>query len=357
MTHVTIIAEAGVNHNGSLERALEMVDVAATAGADVVKFQTFNAAALVTRSAPKADYQKITTDAGESQLDMLRALELDVDAHRALMSRCAEKSIKFLSTPFDLVSLDLLVGELQLPRLKIGSGELTNAPLVHAAATTGLDIILSTGMATLAEVRVALGVLAHGYLRQPNPDETNFEAAFDALEGQEALKAHVTLLHCTSAYPTPAEDVNLGAMKTLTDAFGLPVGFSDHSEGTVLSIAAVAAGAMMIEKHFTLDRSLPGPDHKASLEPGELNELVAGVRRVSAAMGDGQKNPREIERATADVARKSLVASTAIAAGDVFTQDNLTVKRPGTGLSPVLYWSILGTHAARPYETDDLIVQ
>lgn len=357
MTHVTIIAEAGVNHNGSLERALEMVDVAATAGADVVKFQTFNAAALVTSSAPKADYQKITTDAGESQLDMLRALELDVDAHRALMSRCAEKNIEFLSTPFDLASLDLLVGELQLPRLKVGSGELTNAPLVHAAATTGLDIILSTGMATLAEVRAALGVLAHGYLRDSDPSETGFAAAFDSPEGREVLEAHITLLHCTSAYPTPDKDVNLGAMKALRDAFGLPVGFSDHSEGTVLSIAAVAAGAMMIEKHFTLDRSLPGPDHKASLEPGELNELVAGVRRVSTAMGDGRKNPREIERATADVARKSLVASTAIAAGDVFTQDNLTVKRPGTGLSPALYWSLLGTHAARPYETDDLIVQ
>lgn len=357
MTHVTIIAEAGVNHNGSLERALEMVDVAAAAGADVVKFQTFNASALVTANAPKADYQKVTTDSAESQLDMLRGLELDAEAHRVLISRCAEKSIEFLSTPFDLASLDLLVGELKLPRLKIGSGELTNAPLVHAAASKGLDIILSTGMATLDEVAGALGVLAHGYLGRPDPDENSFGAAYDSSEGQEVLKTHVMLLHCTSAYPTPDGDVNLGAMKTLGRAFGLPVGFSDHSEGITLSIAAVAAGAGMIEKHFTLDRSLPGPDHKASLEPSELAALVAGVRRVSTAMGDGEKVPRSIELATADVARKSLVAMSAIAAGDIFTPENLTVKRPGTGLSPSLYWSMLGTHAARPYETDDLIVQ
>ncbi len=357
MTPITLIAEAGVNHNGSLDRALEMVDVAAAAGADVVKFQTFNADALATAQAPKADYQKITTDAGESQLEMLRALELDADAHRALLSRCAEKNIEFLSTPFDLASLDLLVLELKLSRLKIGSGELTNAPLVHAAASRGLDIILSTGMATLDEVQGALGVLAHGLLQRSTPDEASFSAAFASSEGQEALRAHVTLLHCTSAYPTPDGDVNLGAIKTLADSFGLPVGFSDHSEGTVLSIAAIAAGAMMIEKHFTLDRALPGPDHKASLEPDELAALVSGVRRVSAAMGDGEKTPRAIERATADVARKSLVANTAIAVGDVFTPKNLTVKRPGTGLNPSLYWSLLGTQAARPYDTDDLIAQ
>ena len=357
MTHVTIIAEAGVNHNGSLDRALEMVDVAAACGADVVKFQTFTSSALATNKAPKAAYQKVTTDEGESQLDMLRALELDEDAHRALITRCDEKNIQFLSTPFDFLSLDLLVNGLRLKTLKIGSGELTNAPLLHGAARSGLDIILSTGMASLEEVRSALGVLAHGYLEQGAPSEAAFRASFASDEGRSALNEHVTLLHCTSAYPTPDEDVNLRAMDALRSEFTLPVGFSDHSVGPLLSIAAVAAGAMMIEKHFTLDRQLPGPDHTASLEPAELKELIEGVRRVSCAMGDGNKHPRAIEKATADVARKSLVANAPIAAGEIFTIENLTVKRPGTGLDPIHYWSFLGSHAARSYDADDLIVQ
>ncbi len=357
MSHVSIIAEAGVNHNGSLERALEMVDVAVACGADIVKFQTFNSEALATGDAPKADYQKVTTDASESQLDMLRALELDGEAHKSLIERCAERGIEFLSTPFDLLSLDLLAHELKLQVLKIGSGELTNAPLLHAAAATGLDIILSTGMADLDEVEVALGVLAHGFLGDDKADEDAFRQAFASETGRAALSKHVTLLHCTSAYPTPDEDVNLRAMETLRRSFGLPVGFSDHSVGPLLSIASVAAGAVMVEKHFTLDRDLPGPDHKASLEPAELRDLVDGVRRVSLALGDGNKEPRPIENATADVARKSLVARVPIAAGEVFTRENLTVKRPGTGLNPVHYWSFLGSHAARPYDADEMIVQ
>jgi len=354
---VLIIAEAGVNHNGSLARAIDMVDVAAAAGADIVKFQTFNSGALATKAAPKAAYQKVTTDAAQSQLDMLKALELDEAAHMALMAHCAVRKIGFLSTPFDLASLDLLVKRLKVSSLKIGSGELTNAPLLFAAAQSGLDIILSTGMANLEEIEKALGVLAAGYTGAMAPDIENFAKAFQSKAGQDALKRHVTLLHCTSAYPTPDEDVNLSAMQTLSARFGLPVGFSDHSVGTVLSVASVAAGATVVEKHFTLDRALPGPDHKASLEPDELKELVVGVRRVSAAMGDGVKVPRGIEKATAEVARKSLVAACSIAAGEVFTEENLTVKRPGTGLDPVLYWSLLGTHAARAYEPDDLIHQ
>ena len=357
MSHVLVIAEAGVNHNGSLDRALEMVEVAAAAGADVVKFQTFNSDALATGSAPKADYQKVTTDAGESQLEMLRKLELDLDAHRTLMRRCAEKKIEFLSTPFDMNSLDLLVNDINLQTLKIGSGELTNAPLLHAAASSGRDIILSTGMATLNEVRLSLGVLAHGYLGSNAAGSDAFVSAYASDAGQAVLKMHVTLLHCTSAYPTPDSDVNLNAITTLRNEFGLPIGFSDHSVGGLLSISSVALGATMIEKHFTLDRSLPGPDHIASLEPLELKELVDGVRRVSAALGDGRKEPRAIEQSTADVARKSLVARTPIGAGDLFTAENLTVKRPGTGLRPELYWSLLGTHAARAYAADDLIVQ
>ncbi|MEQ9143862.1 MAG: N-acetylneuraminate synthase [Parvibaculaceae bacterium] len=357
MTHVAIIAEAGVNHNGSLERAVEMVDVAADAGVDMVKFQTFNAAALATAAAPKAAYQTATTDAAESQLEMLRTLELDGNAHRVLIERCEEKGIRFLSSPFDLGSLDLLARDLKLPLLKIGSGELTNAPLLHAAAASGCDIILSTGMATLDEIEASLGVIAHGYAGTDGPSVEAFCAAYDSESGGDALRSHVTLLHCTSAYPTPDHDINLRAIETLRTAFGLPVGFSDHSEGIVHSVASVAMGATVIEKHFTLDRSLPGPDHKASLEPSALCELVDGVRRVSQGLGNGIKAPLDAERGNIPIGRKSLVANRPIAAGDVFTTDNLTVKRPGTGLDPALYWSLLGTHAARAYDPDDLIVQ
>lgn len=353
---VTFIAEAGVNHNGSLDRALEMIDVAADAGADVIKFQTFSADAIATKAAPKAAYQKRETGETQSQYEMLKALELGEAAHRTLLERCAEKGIEFLSTPFDLESLILLAEELQLKRLKVGSGELTNAPLLLALAGTGRDVILSTGMGTLDEVRAALGVLAFGYVRGANaPGAESFKAAFESPEGQAALKRHVTLLHCTSAYPTPDEDINLAAIGTLKEVFGLPAGFSDHSTGIDLPIASVAAGASMIEKHFTLDRALPGPDHKASLEPEELAALVKAVRRVSAALGDGVKAPRPSEEANIPIGRKSLVAARAIAAGEVFTEENLTVKRPGTGLSPARYWSLLGQPAPRAFAADDLI--
>lgn len=354
MSAVTIIAEAGVNHNGSLARALEMVDVAAEAGADYVKFQTFNSSALVTKSAPKAAYQKRTTDETQSQLDMLKALELSLDSHHALMARCRRQGIGFLSTPFDLGSLDLLVNELGLPLLKLGSGELTNAPLLHGAARSGRPVILSTGMANTKEIRMALGVLAHGYSFEGTPSEECFEDAYISDRGQAALQANVTLLHCTSAYPTPDEDINLTAMTELR-SFGLPVGFSDHSVGEVMAHAATALGAQVIEKHFTLDRDLPGPDHKASIEPAGLKALVAGVRRVSVALGSGDLDPREIEKGTAEVARKSLVASRPIEAGETFSHENLTVKRPGTGLRPGLYWTLLGTEAPRAFGTDELI--
>ncbi|MCE7999871.1 MAG: N-acetylneuraminate synthase [Rhodobiaceae bacterium] len=357
MSHVTVIAEAGVNHNGSLERAVEMVDVAADIGVDVVKFQTFKADALVTRSAPKADYQKETTAASESQLEMLRALELDVHAHRTLIQRCDEKGVQFLSTPFDLGSLDLLSSALGVTTLKIGSGEMTNAPLLHACARAGRDLILSTGMATLDEVKVMLGVVAHGYLSEGAPGQTAFEEAFESAQGQAVLKSRVKLLHCTSSYPTPDRDVNLRAIETLRTAFGLPVGFSDHSTGIAHAIASVALGACIIEKHYTLDKDLPGPDHKASATPAELTDLVDGVRRVSAGLGDGCKEPQPAEISNMAIGRKSLVASAPINAGDVFTTENLTVKRPGTGMRPELYWSLLGTHAARAYAPDDLISQ
>jgi len=355
----TIIAEAGVNHNGSLARALELVDVAADAGADVVKFQTFNAEALATAKAPKAAYQHRTTKKDESQLAMLRALELSLGDHKKLMARANEKGIAFLSTPFDLESLVVLDQKLDLPCLKMGSGEMTNAPLLFAAAQTGKPIILSTGMARLPEIEVSLGVLALGYQKSNKdlmPSRADFVDAFHSADGRRALKDKVTLLHCTSAYPTPDTDINLSAIATLKDQFGLDVGFSDHSQGIEISIASPAAGAVMVEKHFTLDRTLPGPDHEASIEPDELAAMVRGIRRVVAALGDGEKTPRESELGNINVARKSLVAACPIAKGAVFTAENLTVKRPGGGLDPIDYWAALGKPAPRAFASDDLIV-
>lgn len=351
-----VIAEAGVNHNGSLELALRLVDEAAEAGADVVKFQTFRADGLASRFAPKAEYQQRETGNEQSQLDMLRALELDEDAHRRLIERCASRGVEFLSTPFDQESLRLLTEVFGLPRLKLGSGELTNAPLLLAAARTGKPIILSTGMGTLAEVEEALGVMAFGYAGDGiEPSRPAFRAAFASDAGRIVLRDKVTLLHCTTEYPTPASDVNLRAMDALRSTFGLPVGYSDHTEGATIALAAVARGASIIEKHFTLDRSLPGPDHKASLTPAELVSMVAEIRRVEAALGDGVKRPAESERKNMSVARKSLVAARAIAAGEMFGPDNLAVKRPGGGIEPLRYWELLGRPAPRAFSEDEQI--
>ena len=354
--HVQIIAEAGVNHNGSLERALALVDVAAKAGADTVKFQTFNPSALASLSAPKANYQKEATGGAQNQLAMLQALALSDDMHEEIIEQCHVQGIEFLSTPFDLGSMKLLINRFGLGRLKLGSGELTNAPLLVAGAQTGRDLILSTGMGDLAEVEGALGAVAFGYLGWSDPSVDAFDRAFRSDAGQDLLRTKVTVLQCTSAYPTPDGDVHLRSMDALADAFGLPTGFSDHSLGGELALAAVARGAVMIEKHFTTDRNLPGPDHKASLEPDELATMVAGIRRIEVALGDGQKVQRDIERNTADVARKSLVASKPIACGEIFTEENLTVKRPGTGVSPMHYWAVLGQAAQQDFGPDDIIV-
>ncbi len=352
-----VIAEAGVNHNGSLQRALELVDAAAAAGADIVKFQTFRAGRLASRSAPKANYQKRETGTSESQLDMLRALELDEAAHHALISRCAEKGIEFLSTPFDHESLDLLVRTLDLPRLKLGSGDLTNAPLLLAIARSAKPLILSTGMATLSAVEEALGVLAFGYASDSdtNPSITAFRSAYESDAGQQVLQNNVALLHCTTEYPTPVGDVNLRAMDTLRQAFGLEVGYSDHTHGTAISLAAVARGANIVAKHFTLDRNLPGPDHKSSLEPEELADMVANIRQIEVALGNGIKRPAESERPNRIVARKSLVAARPIRAGERFSAENIDIKRPGGGVAPVRYWEFLGKKAPRPYAADEVI--
>ncbi len=353
---IYIIAEAGVNHNGSLQMARKLVRVAAEAGTDAVKFQTFKTEKLVCAMAPKAAYQMQTTDAAESQFKMLKGLELDKKAHRELIRYCDARGIQLLSTPFDLESLDLLTTTLKLPRIKISSSEITNAPLLLRAARSKIPIILSTGMSTLSEIETALGVLAFGYAEnRNNPSLQRFQKAYASKSGQRVLKDHVVLLHCTTEYPAPFEDIHLMAMDTMRSAFGLPVGFSDHTRGIAVAIAAVARGAVVIEKHFTLNRNLPGPDHKASLEPDELKAMVTSIRQVEAALGSSLKEPTDSEIKNRDIVRKSLVAARPIKKGHLLTAANLTAKRPGTGISPIHYWDMLGKNAGRTYRKDDLI--
>jgi N-acetylneuraminate synthase len=348
-----IIAEAGVNHSGSLETAIALVDAAADAGADVVKFQTFNANALAGHSARKADYQQRTTDASESQLVMLQRLELPQSAHHALIARAKERGIEFLSTPFDDQSLEFLLS-LHLPRIKIGSGDLTNAPLLHSVARAGAVLILSTGMATLGEIEEALGVLAHGYSDSNKaPGIAAFRAAWRDPVARQRLALHVSLLHCTTEYPCPPEDVNLAAMATMRSAFQLPVGYSDHTDGFEISLAAVAMGAGIIEKHLTLDRNAEGPDHAASLEPADFKRMVSAIRTIEGALGDGIKAPKDSEIGNIPVARKSIVAARPLQAGEVLGPADITTKRPGSGRSPTEYWSLIGTATTRPYDADD----
>lgn len=357
MTPVTVIAEAGVNHNGRLALALELVDAAADAGADVVKFQTFRADELATRSVAQAEYQARNTGRSETQYEMLKALELDDKAHRQLLDRCRARNVAFLSTPFDATSLRLLIEGLGVRRLKVGSGDLTNAPLLLAMARADRDVIVSTGMATLGEIEEALGVLAFGYVGDGEPSRTAFRSAFESTAGREALRNKVVLLHCTSDYPAPDNEINLRAIDTLLTLYGLPVGLSDHSVGISVPIAAVARGAVMIEKHLTLDRTMAGPDHAASIEPWEFKAMVAGIRQVERALGDGNKAPTPSEQKTMPVARKSLVARTPIRSGDAFGPDNVAVKRPGTGMSPVLFWDLVGSRATRHYAADEPIAE
>ncbi len=355
---VYVIAEAGVNHNGKPELALKLVDTAAEAGADAVKFQTFRADSVATEDAPKAAYQSTTTDTGEFQLALLRRLELSHDVYFDLMARCRKKGIDFLSTPFDTESLRFLAEDLGLETIKLGSGEVTNGPLLLSAARTGRRLILSTGMSSLDEVEAALGVLAFGYIgTEEVPSHEAFREAFALKAGRRALLERVTLLHCTTEYPAPAAEANLRAMDTLAGAFGLPVGLSDHTGGWVVAVAAAARGAGVIEKHFTLDCSLPGPDHKASLEPDGLAEMIAAIRTVEVALGDGAKVPTPSESCNLDVVRRSLVALRPINQGDGFTEANLGAKRPGGGISPMDYWDWLGRPAPRAFAPSEKIEQ
>ncbi len=327
---VYIIAEAGVNHNGSFALACKLAEAAKKAGADCIKFQTFKSENLVSRSAKKAEYQKKTTG-DSSQQDMLKKLELSFDEFLDLKKYCEDAGICFLSTPFDFDSIDFL-NTIDMPFWKIPSGEVTNLPYLLALAKTGKPVVMSTGMCTLQEIREAIDVL------QAN--------------GTKEIK----LLHCNTEYPTPFEDVNLKAMETMRDEFRMEVGYSDHTKGIEVPIAAVSLGATIIEKHFTLDRNMEGPDHKASLEPQELAEMVCCIRNIEKALGTGDKTPTPSETKNITVARKSIVAKTKIKAGDTLTEDNITVKRPGTGISPMKWFEVLGTKAVKDFDEDELII-
>ncbi|MCD4741899.1 MAG: N-acetylneuraminate synthase [Desulfobacteraceae bacterium] len=331
---VFIIAEAGVNHNGSLDMAKKMVKVAAKAGVDAVKFQTFRAQTLVTKNAVKADYQIKASGQKETQYQMLEKLELSHKDHELLLEECKLNKIEFLSTPFDLTAIDLLA-EMGIKKWKIASGEITNLPFLRKIASLGQEIILSTGMADLDEIRAALDVFLDSGISSDK----------------------ITVLHCNTQYPTPMEDVNLNAMKSIKNAFtGIHVGYSDHTQGIEIPIGAVALGATIIEKHFTLDKTLPGPDHKASLEPDELAIMVQAIRNIEIAFGNGIKKPTQSEKGNISIVRKSIVAADNIAVGEKFTDKNLTAKRPGKGISPMRWDDIIGRTAEKSYSEDEEII-
>lgn len=332
MKKVFIIAEAGVNHNGSIELAKKLIDVASESGADAVKFQTFKAEKLVSKNAQKADYQKQTTDKLESQFDMIKKLELDVNTHKELISYCKSKNIMFLSTPFDHDSIELL-NYLGLELFKIPSGEITNLPYLRHIGKLNKKVILSTGMADIGEI----------------------EDALDILINAGTIKQNITVLHANTMYPTPMEDVNLKAMVTIGNTFDISYGYSDHTLGIEVDIAAVAMGACCIEKHFTLDKNMEGPDHKASLEPDELKSMVKAIRNIELALGSSIKKPSKSEIPNMQIARKSIVAKTQIKKGEVLTQDNITIKRPGNGINPMRWYEIIGTVATKDYIEDELI--
>jgi len=332
MKKTFIIAEAGVNHNGKVKLAFDLIEAAKDAGADAVKFQTFKADSLVSRKAVKADYQKKTTNSDESQYEMIKRLELSLDDHQKLIEYCKSKDIEFLSSPFDLNSIDLLK-ELGLVTFKIPSGEITNLPYLRKIAGYNKNVILSTGMSDLGEIEDALDILILG--------------------GTE--KEKITVLQCNTEYPTPYEDVNLKVLFTIKNAFNVKVGYSDHTKGIEVPIAAVALGAEVIEKHFTLNRNMEGPDHKASLEPDELKNMIDAIRNIEKAMGDGIKKPSKSEIKNKTIARKSLIAVREIKKGELFSEENIGIKRPGNGISPMRWDEVIGKIAFQDFAVDDLI--
>tara|TARA_B100001093_G_scaffold493221_1_gene535171 strand:- start:10718 stop:11713 length:996 start_codon:yes stop_codon:yes gene_type:complete len=329
---VFIIAEAGVNHNGSIDLAKKLIDVASDAGADAVKFQTFKAENIVTKHSHKANYQKEATSENESQFDMLKKLELDSQSHKELITYCNSKNIMFLSTPFDIESIQLL-NHLELMIFKIPSGEITNLPYLRCIGKLNKRIIISTGMSDINEIRDALGILTESGTKKDN----------------------ITVLHANTEYPTPLKDVNLKAMVKIGNTFDIKYGYSDHTLGIEVAIAAVAMGASCIEKHFTLNKKIQGPDHKASLEPDELKEMVKIIRNTEVALGSSIKKPSNSEMKNIEIVRKSIVASTNITKGDKFTDKNITIKRPGKGISPMRWDEVIGTNATKDYTKDELI--
>ena len=329
---ILIIAEAGVNHNGDLVLAKQLIDVAADAGADLVKFQTFSADRLATREAKKADYQSVTTGSAETQHQMLSRLELSAQMHHELIAYCATRNIGFFSTGFDIESVDFLIS-LGINHVKIPSGEITNLPYLRHIGQFSKPVIISTGMAVMGDI----------------------EAAINVLEQAGTVRSLITVLHCTTEYPTPMAEVNLRAMQSMQAAFGVEVGYSDHTAGIEVAIAAAVLGGTVIEKHFTLDKNLPGPDHKASLEPDELKAMVSAIRNIEIALGDGIKRLTPSEARNKPVVRKSLVASKAIKVGEVFSTENITTKRPGTGISPMNWDAVMGRKSARDFAVDELI--
>jgi len=332
MSKVFIIAEAGVNHNGSITLAKQLIDVASDAGADAVKFQTFKAQKLVSKKAQKAEYQKETTDAGESQFDMIKKLELDADTHNILLSYCNEKNIMFLSTPFDHESIDML-HDLGLEIFKIPSGEITNLPYLRHIGKFHKKVILSTGMSNMQEIEAALNILIDSGTKKEN----------------------ITVLHANTMYPTPMQDVNLRAMLSIGKTFDVAFGYSDHTLGIEVDIAAVAMGASVIEKHFTLDKNMEGPDHKASLEPNDLKAMVKAIRNIEIALGSDVKEASPSEKPNMRVTRKSIVAKCTIQKGDILSEANLDIKRPGNGISPMLWDKVIGTYAQKDYDEDELL--
>jgi N,N'-diacetyllegionaminate synthase len=334
LNQTLIIAEAGVNHNGDMKLAKQLIDAAANSGADYVKFQTFSADRIVAKSADKADYQKKYSDSTESQYEMLKRLELSVEMHLELIEHCERRSIKFLSTGFDIQSVDLLVG-FGLNLLKIPSGEITNLPFLRHIGSLGLPVILSSGMSTMSEIVDAMSILDRAGLP----------------------RSQITVLHCTTEYPTPMDEVNLRAMNSIRNTLGVAVGYSDHSVGTEVSVAAVALGASVIEKHFTIDRSLPGPDHRASLEPVELGAMVKAIRNIEVALGSDVKEPTISELRNLRVGRKSILAGRKIGIGEIFSASNLVIKRPGDGVSPMQWDRLMGQIAIREYLPDEKIDQ
>lgn len=332
MSNAIIIAEAGVNHNGDLQLAKQLIEAAKESGADIVKFQTFIAEKCVSKYAKKAEYQLQTTDNNETQLEMIKKLELDVETHHLLIQHCQKIGIEFLSTPFDFESIELL-DKLGMQTFKIPSGEITNLPYLRKIGKLDKKVILSTGMSNLGEIETAISILTNAGTKREN----------------------ITILHCNTEYPTPMQDVNLRAMQTIANAFHLPVGYSDHTQGIHIPIAAVVMGAKVIEKHFTLDKNMDGPDHKASLEPHELKEMIECIREIEIALGNGIKQESESEKKNKPIARKSIVANRAIKAGEIFSEANLYVKRPANGLSPMEWDNVIGKIAKKDFDEDECI--